>query len=188
MAYPKDALHPKIVGDQTQAMVLGRLVQAFPYAQMWIPFGENTRADLVIELDGRFIRVQCKTGRLRKGAVSFSTCSHTYHHPSNRGTRTYQHHYRGQADLFGVYCPETDGVYLVPVDEVGTTHGSLRVEPTQNNQVKKIRWARDYEVSAGLAQLVEQGFCKAQAVGSSPTPGSRFPNYSNQPRLPMEHS
>jgi hypothetical protein len=179
MAYPRNALHPKVVGDQSQAMVLGRLVQAYPDAQVWIPFGENTRADLVIEKNDRFIRVQCKTGRLRKGVVRFSTCSHTYHHPSNRGTRPYQHHYRGQADLFGVYCPETDGVYLVPVDDVGMTYGSLRIEPAQNNQTKKIRWACDYQLRAGLAQLAEQRFCKPQAVGSNPTPGS------NHPRLPI---
>ena len=184
MAYPRDALHPKVIGDQTQAMVLGRVVQTFPDAQIWIPFGENTRADLMIEQDDRFIRVQCKTGRLRKGCVRFSTCSHTYHHPSNQGTRLYQHHYRGQAELFGVYCPETDSVYLVPVEDVGTSWGSLRIEPTQNNQSKKIRWASDYELRAGLAQLVEQPPCKRQAVGSNPTPGSKFQNLSNQPRLP----
>ena len=38
-----------------------------------VPFGENTRYDLVID-DGRQMRrVQCKTGRLRDGAVVFAT-------------------------------------------------------------------------------------------------------------------
>ena len=126
-------------------MVLGRLVQAGK--NVLIPFGENVRYDYVIEeSDGTFTRVQCKTGRLKKGVVTFNACSYTYHHPSNRGTRNYQHHYRGDADLFGIYCPETDGVYLVPVEDVGMRHGSLRVEPTRNNQGKKIRWARDFEL------------------------------------------
>jgi len=126
-------------------MVLARLVQAGN--NVLVPFGENTRYDYVIEeRDGSFTRVQCKTGRLRGGTIRFKACSFTYHHPNNRGTRVYRHNYRGQADVFGIYCPETDSVYLVPVDDVGLNTGSLRVTPTRNNQVKKIRWARDFEV------------------------------------------
>ena len=152
-------------------MVLARLVQAG--CQVLTPFGENVRYDLVIDEGDRFMRVQCKTGRMRKGVIRFNACSYTYHHPNNRGKKPYKHHYRGAADLFGVYCPETDGVYLVPVDEIGINAGSLRVEPTLNNQVKKIRWAQEFEVGrAGLAHLVEHLFCKQEAVGSIPTPGS----------------
>ena len=133
-------------------MVLARLLQVYPMVLR--PFGENQRYDLLIEdHDGKFIRVQCKTGRLKKGAVIFNTCSVTYHHPSNQGTKVYRHDYRDAADVFGVYCPDTDRVYIVPVDEVGTVAASLRVEPTKNSQRKRVRWASDYELSAGLAQL-----------------------------------
>ena len=143
--------HPKAVGDASQAMVLARLVQVYP--EVLVPFGENCRYDLVIDDGKRFMKVQCKTGRLKDGAVKFPTCSVTYHHPNNRGMIAYRHHYREQIDLFGVYCPETDGVYLVPVGEVGLVMGSLRIEPTKNNQTKKVRWVREFEVaSAGLAQ------------------------------------
>ena len=37
-------------------------------------------------------------------------------------------------------------VYLVPVDEVGTTRAHLRLEPSKNNQEKNVRWASDYEL------------------------------------------
>ena len=138
--------HPKVTGDASQAMILGRLVQAGK--NVLIPFGENVRYDYVIEEDdGSFTRVQCKTGRLRNGVVQFNTCSYTYHHPSNRGSRQYKHDYRGQADVFGVYCPETDAVYVVPVLEVGINEASLRVAAPRNNQCRKIRWARDFELS-----------------------------------------
>ncbi len=134
-------------------MVLARLVQVYP--QVLIPFGENQRYDLLIEDGDLFIRVQCKTGRLRDGAIRFNACSVNYHHPNNRGSKPYRHDYRGAADVFGVYCLETDGVYLVPVNEVGRNLGALRIEPTKNSQQKKIRWAADYELTnAGLAQLV----------------------------------
>ena len=153
-------------------MVLARLVAVYPKAEILMPFGENSRYDLLIDTGVKFIRVQCKTGRLRKGAIVFPTCSVTYHHPNNQGMRAYRHGYQGSADVFGVYCPENDEVYLVPVREVGNVAGSLRVEPARNSQAKGIRWAKDYQLSAGLAHLVEQRICNAQAVGSIPTPGS----------------
>lgn len=141
--------HPKLIGDRACAIVMARLIQI--YEAVLLPFGENQRYDLVIETDDGFLRVQCKTGRLRGGAIRFPCCSVTYEHASPRkgfSTRDY----RGAADLFGVYCPETDGVYLVPVECVGRNSGYLRVEPTKNNQAQGIRWASDYEVKAGLAQ------------------------------------
>src|SRR5262249_34829683 len=53
--------------------------------------------------------------------------------------------YRGEGDYFGVYCPETDTVYLVPIEDVTTTALCyLRVAPAKNIQEKKVRWAKDY--------------------------------------------
>ena len=136
--------HPKAVGDATQAMVLARLVQVYP--DVLVPFGENTRYDLVIDDGERFIKVQCKTGRIRNGAVWFSTCSSSYHHPSNRGTKFYQHSYKGEVDVFGVYCPQNDRVYVVPAETVGERACALRIAPTRNNQSKKVRWASEFEL------------------------------------------
>jgi hypothetical protein len=63
---------------------------------------------------------------------------------TGRKHRTYHEH---EIDYFGVYCPDTDGVYLVPMEDVGPhTSAYLRVEPARNNQTKGVRWAVDYEV------------------------------------------
>ena len=134
--------HPKAVGDATEAMVIARLVQVGK--MILVPYGENHRYDLVIDEGDRFIRVQCKTGRLRNGAVLFATCSSTYHFPKNQPASFYQRDYANDADLFGVYCPELDAVYLVPVEVVGKRAAALRIDPSKNGQAKKIRWARDY--------------------------------------------
>ena len=142
-------INPQIIGDRSCAMILARLLQVFDI--VLLPFGENQRYDLVIDTGEDFFRVQCKTGRLRAGAIRFHACSTTYHHPHPR-TQFYRQDYRGAADLFGIYCPETDGVYLVPVENVGKNTGCLRVESTKNNQARGIRWAHDYEVKAGLVR------------------------------------
>jgi hypothetical protein len=109
-----------------------------------LPFGENTRYDLAVERDGVFERVQCKTGRLEKGAIYFRTASSYYHHPNPKMPAK---HYRGQVDCFAVYCKETGGVYLVPIDVLPTNHwAALRVDPPRNNQNRRIRFAADYEI------------------------------------------
>jgi hypothetical protein len=109
-----------------------------------VPFGENTRYDLVIDDGERLFRVQCKTGRLRDGAVVFRPSSSYAHHASPRVTRR---RYEGQIDYFGVYCPDNGGAYLVPIDHVPTTWmAMLRVKPTRNSQKKRIRRAEDYEI------------------------------------------
>lgn len=103
------------------------------------PLGDNQRYDLLIEEPDRFLRVQVKTGRLKPdGAVHFPTCSSQAHR--GRGTCTY----RGQCELFAVYCPELDETYLVPVDAAGSRACSLRVRPSKNGQTRGVRWAAAY--------------------------------------------
>ena len=111
---------------------------------MLVPMGENTRYDLVLELGGSLARVQCKTGRLRKGAVLFKTCSTYDHHPYAKPSRDYF----GQVDYFAVYCPQTSGVYLVPIEALPTrVAAALRVDCPRNNQRRRIRYAADYEIA-----------------------------------------
>jgi hypothetical protein len=133
--------HPVDVGHRTEAVVLSELVRRG--YRVLLPFGVNQRYDLVLESDGRFLKVQCKTGRLRDGAVRFKSVSVQ---SNTKGTCVRD--YAGEVDFFAVYCPETAGVYLMPADEVTPNVNFLRVDPTRNNQSKRVRWARDYELPA----------------------------------------
>jgi hypothetical protein len=132
---------PKAKGDRATLAVMLAL-QSNGWAVLE-PFGENTRYDLVIDDGARLIKVQCKNGRLRSGAIVFATCSCYGHHRNpGRARRSYQ----GEIDAFGVYCPDTGGVYLVPVEMCGGTQAILRVSPPANNQRLRVRWAADYEI------------------------------------------
>ncbi len=101
--------------------------------------GEGCRYDLLIDENGKFTRIQCKTGLLKKGAVIFNTVSTYAWKKQVRG-------YHGSAELFGVYCLQLDKCYLVPVHLVATRHGSIRVEPTKNGQLKGILFATQFEI------------------------------------------
>jgi hypothetical protein len=132
--------HPKDIGDRTTLAVMLAL-REFGYA-ISVPFGENTRYDLIVDDGERLLRVQCKTGRLRMGAVRFATCS-TYGHHRNPGQS--RRDYRGQVDLFAVYCPETGGIYVIPIADLNTRSSAmLRVDPPRNCQRKRIKFAWDY--------------------------------------------
>src|SRR5215211_6957979 len=86
----------------------------------------------------RLARVQCKTGRLRGGSVVFRACSSYGHH---RNPLTARRDYQGQVDAFAVYCPETAGVYLVPIADLSVhVEATLRVDPPRNGQRKRIRF------------------------------------------------
>jgi hypothetical protein len=108
-----------------------------------LPFGVNQRYDLVLEHEGRFLKVQCKTGRLRRGVIQFSAVS-----TQSNTCETRVRGYGGEVDLFVVYCPENQSVYAIPAEEVPFTGMYLRVEPPRNGQSKRVRWAREYELPA----------------------------------------
>lgn len=135
--------HPKAIGDRTTLAVIAGLRSAG--YDVLLPFGENTRYDLVIDDGGQLARVQCKTGRLREGAVRFNTCSSYAHHAN---PRTLSRDYLGQVDYFGVHCRETGGVYLVPIEDLQTKRSAaLRVAPARNSQIRGIRPAAKYRVA-----------------------------------------
>ena len=76
-------------GDRTALAVMIALQDAsFGVA---LPFGENTRYDLVIDDGHSLARVQCKTGRLREGAVRWNACSNYAHHAKSANGATRLH-------------------------------------------------------------------------------------------------
>lgn len=73
----------------------------------------------------------------KKGVLIFNGYSQSGNGATKQG-------YHGLADLFAVWQPETDAVYLVPVERCGATEISLRLMPTLSGQVQKINWAVEY--------------------------------------------
>jgi hypothetical protein len=138
MSNIKAKLTTKEVGERAQGVILAQVMK-YGYIIL-IPFGEGRRYDMVIEKDRRFFRLQCKAGWYENGVVKFNTCSVYW------WAKTKKSYTREEVDYFAVYCEHTGKVYLVPPEDVGTTLGFLRVEPTASNQTKRVRWAKDYEI------------------------------------------
>ena len=52
--------HPKAIGDRSTLAIMIALTESG--RDVFVPFGENTRVDLVISDPDRLARVQCKRG------------------------------------------------------------------------------------------------------------------------------
>jgi hypothetical protein len=126
-------------GNAAEARILAEFVQRGFH--VLVPFGSGHSYDLVVDLGGPLLRVQCKTAWLiARGCLSFN-CRSTDH---GRGPQRYD----GLADLFAVYLPPRDSVYLVPVNAIAGFQGRLRLEPTRNNQQRGVRFAAEFEIAS----------------------------------------
>jgi len=126
--------------------------------EVLLPWGDHYAYDLACyfhnennispsgQKGSQFARIQCKLARIAPdgGYITFNAFRVS---PGDNGRRSVKRGYRGEAEYFGVYSPDTDKVYLIPVNEIPDgTEIRLRLKPAKNNQDKFIRWAQDYEV------------------------------------------
>jgi hypothetical protein len=131
-------INPKEVGEQTEAAILNHFIQrSIPVS---IPWGNNQRYDLIIDVDGVLLKAQCKTGSYKNGIIRFQTASRA-------GGKT-RKNYIGQIDCFLVFCKELNTFYKINVGAApkGSTM-SLRVDPLKKFGPKTtINWAKDYQI------------------------------------------
>lgn len=160
-------LPPKVRGELTEVEVSYALHRA-GYDVLIAPFSDNLRYDCVIDDGERLLRVQIKTARLEKGCLTFATASTDWYRHRRRS-------YHGEADVFAVYYPPADQVYLVPVDACPRTAARLRVEPVRNGQSRRIRWAKGFE-------LKPRGERGPDQVKERPSPSPSCPPYGWSPR------
>jgi len=136
----------KGLGERTEAVITYRLLEAG--YNVLKPYGDNTRYDLVIEdADGKLWKVQCKTTWMSpdNNCIMFATASNESRIKDGRWGYS-RKSYRGEIHYFAAYSPDTQKVYLVPVDHVGKAHAYLRLVEAANGQKKGITYAVDYEL------------------------------------------
>jgi hypothetical protein len=112
-----------------------------------LPFGQGLAFDLVAVTppEGKLVRIQVKSGRIRKGCVEFNTCS-TDH---GAGPQPYT----GRADLIAVHVPDPNRLFMLPVAVCPTSKGYLRIEEPRNNQRRHVRFAADFEFESWARTL-----------------------------------
>jgi PD-(D/E)XK endonuclease len=135
-------------GNAAEAAVLAAL--AASEIPALLPFGHGFAFDIgaLVPPNGELVRVQVKSGRVRRGCVVFNACSTD--HGSGRQD------YRGRADYIAVHVPELASLYVLPVDDCPSFAGRLRLDPPRNNQRRGIRFACDYEFDRWVWRLMRR--------------------------------
>ena len=135
------------------------------------PVGEGGRYDMIFEVHGALLRVQCKWAPRHRDVVVLRC----YSARRNRDGLLRRIYAAGEIDAFAAYCPDTDRCYFMPFGLfTGRTQVHLRLGPCRNNQNLRINWAKDYEfvatlgASGAIAQLGERVSGRDEVAGSSP--------------------
>ena len=142
------------VGDSNHKGNLAELRIAAAAAELGIgvlaPMTEHGRYDLIFDLAGRLMRIQCKWARRVDDVVAVQIRGN-YHSPSRGYVRsTYSPH---EIDAVAAYCHANRTCYLLPIEEInGMGFVHLRLAPAKNGQRAGVRMAVDYELGA-VAQL-----------------------------------
>lgn len=111
-----------------------------------IPFGENSRYDMIADVNGKLIKVQVKTSSVKNNdfnAIEFS-CRSSY--TNSTGVKNVRYN-ADEIDYFATYWEGK--CYLIPISECSVTK-TLRFAPTKSGQRACISFAEDYELSKQL--------------------------------------
>jgi len=111
-----------------------------------VPIGENNPYDLIVDVNNKLYRIQCKHSRSVEGGFQFS-CESTRINATSIKVCKYS---TDEIDYFGTIFEGT--CYLVPVG-LCRSECKLRTCPPKNGQLSKINWAKDYEASVILQNL-----------------------------------
>jgi len=105
------------------------------------PLGDSARYDLLLELNGRFARVQVKSSQNKKGVLQVRL----WNKSTKRGEVVKKNYLPGQVEALIAYNRSNDSIYILSPTMLRQREVTLRLEPTRNKQTKGILWARDYE-------------------------------------------
>lgn len=132
-------MNTKSIGNIGEVKTISKFVElGFP---VYLPFGDNEKADLIAEFNGKLNKIQVKTSvKAENGVVKFDLTSSTTHRKNG-----VKHIYTNQEiDYFACYNLSRDKVYLIKVDNAPNTMLTIRYEMSSNGQTKSIRLEKDY--------------------------------------------
>ena len=118
--------------------------------RIWLPQSRFGPCDLMLENSaGDIIRVQVKSGRVRKDCVLANTRS-TDH---GRGRQPYT----DRVDILAIHAEDIGRQFVVPVPEATGFEVRLRLTATRNNQLAGVRFARDYRLEDWARRFAASG-------------------------------
>lgn len=139
-----------ISGDVTEL----RCILAFEERGYYtaVPFSGSCRYDVIADVNGRLLRIQCKSShyfRGDEGCFEFDTTRST---TNTQKTVRYKYS-KEEIDYFYTHFNGYD--FLVPVEETSNSK-ILRLLPPKNRQFEQINVAQDYLLDNVLTSIIDE--------------------------------
>ncbi len=143
-------LNAKQKGNLTELQVITYLYSLGYHCSL--PYGENSRYDLIADIDGQLIRIQVKTASLKNNnpnAIEFSCRSTRINSTGTLNTR----YDKNQIDYFATFWDNQ--CYLIPVEECSVSK-TLRFCYPITGQKKGITLAEEYTAEKQIQKIKEE--------------------------------
>jgi PD-(D/E)XK endonuclease len=142
---------------------------------VYMPLSDGGRYDLIMDVRGQLLRVQCKWAVKQCDVVVVRAYSSRRTRAGIR-TRAYA---TNEIDAIAAYCAEIDRCFFLPnALATGRRQIQLRLSPCKNNQRLGVNWARIFDFRSinwddvsslgAIAQLGERLRGTQEVAGSSP--------------------
>lgn len=132
-------MNSKRIGNIGEAKVLAKFVEmGIP---IYIPFGDDEKADLVAEFNGKLNKIQVKTSIKSKNGCSIFDLTSSTAHRTNGGRRKYSN---SEIDYFALYSLDRDKIYLMKAPDNPMTAITIRFEDIKSGKKIGVNYESDF--------------------------------------------
>ena len=132
-------MNSKRIGNIGEAQVLAKFVDmGIP---IYIPFGDDEKADLIAEFDGKLNKIQVKTSIKSKNGCSIFDLTSSTAHRTNGERRKYLN---SEIDYFALYSLDRDKIYLMKVPDNPMSAITIRFEDTKSGMKSRVNYESDF--------------------------------------------
>lgn len=126
-------MNSKRIGNIGEAKVLAKFVEmGIP---VYIPFGDDEKADLIAEFNDKLNKIQVKTSIKSKNGCSLFDLTSSTAHRTNGGRRKYSN---------SVYSLDRDKIYLMKAPDDPMTAITIRFEDTKSGKKIGVNYESDF--------------------------------------------
>lgn len=135
-------MNTKQTGNVSEIQIIADLISRG--ISVSIPFGDNDKYDIIIEVDETLIPVQCKTANRIDGGVRFNTDSQVTHRSEGPKREGYENTI---VEYFAVYSPSLDEIYWVPVEKASKSKMVIRTDSLGYDRTEGINFSESFKFS-----------------------------------------
>ena len=116
------------------------------------PTRASSKVDLIAEINGRLIRIQCKAASPFKNSEDSVRFFSSYRTFANDGKRVKNKYTKNEIDFFYTHYKGYD--FLIPVEDTDTVEKILRVTAPKNGQYEGVSAASDYLIDNVIESII----------------------------------